>query len=273
MRKITIVVTIIIAALHLGFSQPNSFQTIRIKGSDTMRILLERLAEDYMKEHPRIAIFVEGGGTESGFEELIRNKIDICSASETIRPERVRSLAKSYNRIGVSTRVAKDALSVFINPQNPVRNLSMQQLESIFTGKIDNWKSVGGNDAAITVLIRPPNSGTFLFFNKHVLGGKSYSPTAKTMPTTMAITNAVLNDVNAIGYGGLAYGTNIIQCRVNQVLPSEQSVKDDRYPLVRYLYFYTIDTPQGHIKAFIDWVLKDGQKIVREVGYVPLWNE
>lgn len=238
-----------------------------------MRILLERLAEDYMKQYPRIAIFVEGGGTASGIKDLIRNKIDICTASRTIRPEEVHLLAQNFNRIGINTRVAKDALSVYINPQNPVCNLSMQQLEAIFTGKIRNWKAVGGNDEPITVLIRPPSSGTFLFFKEHVLGGKEYSLAARTEPTTMAIVNAVFKDVHAIGYGGLAYGTNVVHCKINRVEPSERSVIEDRYPLIRYLYFYTIDTPQGNIKAFIDWVLKEGQGIIREVGYVPLWSE
>jgi ABC-type phosphate transport system substrate-binding protein len=97
-------------------------QTISIKGSDTMRILVERLAEDYMKLHPKVAVFVEGGGSGLGIKDLIRNKIDICTASRTIRPEEVRMLAKNFNRIGVSTRVAKDALSVYLNPKNPIRN-------------------------------------------------------------------------------------------------------------------------------------------------------
>jgi len=182
-------------------------------------------------------------------------------------------LAKNFNRIGMNIRIAQDALSVYINPQNPLRDLSMKQLEDIFTGKIKNWESLGGNDAPISVLIRSPNSGTFLFFKEHVLNGKDYLPTAKTKSTTMAIINSVSKDINAIGYGGLAYGANVIHCKINHIAPSEQNVKNDSYPIIRYLYLYTIDMPRGHIKAFIDWILKDGQQIVREVGYIPLWSE
>jgi phosphate transport system substrate-binding protein len=273
MNKLVVVIVILASAWNLNLYRPDNPQTIHIKGSDTMRILVDRLAEEYMKQRPGIAVFVEGGGTALGIRDLIHNRIDICTASRTIRPEEVRQLASHFNRIGINTRVAKDALSVYINPENPVRNLSMQQLEGIFTGKIKNWQAVGGNNARIEVIIRSPNSGTFLFFKEHVMGGKRYTPIAKTEPTTMAIIKAVLEDVNAIGYGGLAYGANVIHCKINQIQPSEKNVSNNRYPIIRYLYFYTIDTPRGNIKAFIDWVLKDGQQIVREVGYIPLWNE
>jgi phosphate transport system substrate-binding protein len=89
----------------------------------------------------------------------------------------------------------------------------------------------------------------------------------------MAIVKEVSRDINAIGYGGLAYGRDVTHCKINNIAPSEENVKNDRYPLIRYLYFYTIDTPRGSTKAFIDWVLRDGQKVVREVGYIPLWYE
>jgi phosphate transport system substrate-binding protein len=273
MNRFLAFLLVIACVLHGGYSQSNDIRIIRVKGSDTMRILLDRLAEEYMKQHRGIIIFVEGGGSALGIRDLIRNRIDICTASRTIRPEEVRLLAKNFNRIGMNVRIAQDALSVYINPQNPLRDLSMKQLEDIFTGRIKNWSVVGGCDAPITVLIRSPNSGTFLFFKEHVLGGKNYSPTAKTKPTTMAIIKEVSKDINAIGYGGLAYGPNVIHCKINHITPSEQNVKNDRYPIIRYLYLYTIDTPRDHIKTFIDWILKDGQKIVREVGYIPLWSE
>jgi phosphate transport system substrate-binding protein len=260
-------------ALHGSYAQRDSSRIIRIKGSDTMRILVDRLAEEYMKTVPGIAIFVDGGGTALGIRDLTRNRIDICTASRTIRAEEVRLLAENFNRIGMKIRVAKDALSVYLNPQNPLRDLSMRQLSDIFTGKIKNWKAVGGDDAPIHLFIRSPNSGTFLFFKEHVLDGKDYSQEAKTKATTMAIINAVSEDVNGIGYGGLAYGAEVIHSKINQVAPSEQNVKNNRYPIIRYLYFYTIDTPQGHVKAFIDWVLRDGQRLVREVGYIPLWSQ
>jgi phosphate transport system substrate-binding protein len=273
MNRFLVFLIVIAGALQSGYSQPKETRIIRVKGSDTMRILLDRLAEEYMKEQSAVAIFVEGGGTALGIRDLIRNRIDICTASRTIRPEEVHLLANNFNRIGMNIRIAQDALSVYLNPQNPLRDLSMRQLADIFTGKINNWASLGGNDAPINVLIRSPNSGTFLFFKEHVLGGKDYSPEAKTKSTTTAITKEVKKDINAVGYGGLAYGPDVIHCKINHTEPSERNVKNGRYPIIRYLYLYTIDTPQGHIKTFIDWILKDGQHIVREVGYIPLWSE
>jgi phosphate transport system substrate-binding protein len=273
MNRFFIFLVVIAGLFHGSSSQLNNTRIIRVKGSDTMRILLDRLAEEYMKQQPGIIIFVEGGGSALGIRDLIRNRIDICTASRTIRPEEVRLLAKNFNRLGMNIRIAQDALSVYINPQNPLRDLSIKQLEDIFTGRIKNWSEVGGRDAPVTVLIRSPNSGTYLFFKEHVLGGESYAPRAQTKSTTTGIIEAVSKDIDAIGYGGLAYGPDVIHCKINHVAPSEQNVKNDRYPIIRYLNFYTIDTPRGHIKAFIDWVLKDGQQIVREVGYIPLWSQ
>jgi phosphate transport system substrate-binding protein len=271
MNKLIVVLIFFSGTLNCAFSQRSNHRTIRIKGSDTMLILVDRLAEEYMKQHSEVSIFTEGGGTASGIKALTRNKIDICTASRTIQPEEVRLLARNFNRIGMNTLVAKDALSVYVNPKNPLHDLTLKQLEAIFTGKIDNWKTVGGNNAAINVYIRPPNSGTFHFFRQHVLGGGDYSSKAKTKSTTMAIVKEVSRDINAIGYGGLAYGRDVTHCKINNIAPSEENVKNDRYPLIRYLYFYTIDTPRGSTKAFIDWVLRDGQKVVRDVGYIPLW--
>jgi phosphate transport system substrate-binding protein len=168
--------------------------------------------------------------------------------------------------------VAKDALSVYLNPENPVKELSLEQLRRIYSGEIINWRAVGGRDQPISVLIRPPNSGTHLYFREHVLGGAPYSDRAQIVATTDNMVDGVSASPEAIGYGGIAYGPDIIHCSIEGVKPSEENVRNDSYPIVRYLYLYTVDTPQGTTKDFIDWVLKEGQQTVRSVGYVPLWE-
>jgi len=247
-------------------------EIVRIKGSDTMLILATRWAEEYMKLNPNVSVYVDGGGTEKGVEALIKGKADICTASRPLRAQEARLLAEKYRNIGISHLVAKDALSVYLNPENPAQNLSMNQLKQIFAGEITNWSQVGGNSDPILVLIRSPNSGTYLYFKEHILEGGAYSPFAQVMPTTAAIVNAVSENREAIGYGGTAYGTNLIHCQINGIAPTEENVSNDSYPIIRYLYLYTTNTPRGEVKSFIDWVLKEGQKIVKEVGYIPLWE-
>ncbi|MBN2013166.1 phosphate ABC transporter substrate-binding protein [candidate division KSB1 bacterium] len=248
-------------------------KTIRIKGSDTMRILAERWAEEYMKIRPNIAVYAEGGGTVTGIRALITGDVDICAASRPLKADEVQQLAQKYDRLGVATLVAKDALSVYVNADNPVQDLSMIRLKQIFAGEIRTWDQLGGTPDSIIVLIRSPNSGTYLYFQEHVLRDENYSSHAQTLPSTMSIIRAVADDQHAIGYGGIAYDDpGIVHCRINSVAPSEDTVRDDTYPITRYLYFYTIDTPRGTPRRFIDWVLNDGQRIVREVGYIPLWD-
>ena len=247
-------------------------EIVRIKGSDTMLILATRWAEEYMKLNPNVSVYVDGGGTEKGVEALIKGKADICAASRPLRAQEARLLAEKYRNIGISHLVAKDALSVYINPENSVQNLKLTQLKQIFQGEITNWSQIGGSNDPILVLIRSPNSGTHLYFKKHVLDGESYSQFAQIMPTTSAVVKAVFENKKTIGYGGTAYGTDLIHCQINGIAPTEENVRNDSYPIIRYLYLYTTNTPRGDIKLFIDWVLKDGQKIVKEVGYIPLWE-
>lgn len=271
MEKLIKLILLIFMAGCAGTHQRQVY-VIRLKGSDTMLLLATRWAEEYMKEHPSVSVYAEGGGSALGFKSLIKGEIDIGAASRPIQANEARQLAEKYGKIGMGFWVAKDALSIYLNPENPIRNLSLAQLKAIFTGDISNWEQVGGNQQPIDVIIRSPNSGTYLYFKEHVLEGESYSSAAKTLSTTAAVVKAISERVGAIGYGGIAYGQNLIHCQINNVAPTEQNVRTDTYPIIRYLYLYTIDTPQGEVKSFIDWVLKDGQKVVRQVGYIPIWE-
>lgn len=225
-----------------------------------------------MKINRNISVYTEGGGSATGFQALIDGDIDISAASRTMRASEVRFLAQKQRKLGVAHLVAKDALSVYLHPENPVKNLSLEQLQKIFTGEIRNWSALGGIDTAIVVFIRPPNSGTFLYFREHILDNMPYWNQAVTRTTTNAIVKGVLDNPYAIGYGGTAYGAEVYHSRINGIAPTPENVKNDRYPLIRYLYLYTIDKPQGEVKRFIDWVLSEnGQSIVEKVGYFPLW--
>jgi phosphate transport system substrate-binding protein len=225
-----------------------------------------------MQLNKHVSLYTEGGGSATGFQALIDGKVDICAASRTMRAYEVRLLAEKQNKLGVAHLVAKDALSVYLNPANPITTLTLEQLQGIFKGEITNWQIISGIDTAITVLIRPPNSGTYLYFKEHILNDQPYTPSAYTRATTEAVVMGVLENTFAIGYGGTAYGPEVTHCKINGIEPTLENVKLDIYPLIRYLYLYTVDKPEGEVKQFIDWILSEsGQAIVAKVGYIPLW--
>jgi phosphate transport system substrate-binding protein len=246
---------------------------IRITGSDTMLRLTERWAEEFMRQHPGVTVTVEGGGTERGVRALVEGSTDFAAASRPIPPEAVARLAREYRSLGFSVLTARDALCFYTHMDNPVFTLSTEQLVGIFSGRITRWSEVGGEDAPIRVLSRDPNSGTHVYLEEHLLQGGTVTDQATVLPGTAAIVREVSRDVYAIGYGGLAYGENVYDLDVDGVAPFPENVRNGRYPISRYLYLYAIRSPEGVQKRFIDWVLgPEGQRIVQEVGYVPLYD-
>jgi len=266
----------LLALPFLGIT-PAKAENLTVKGSDTMVILGQRWAEDYMKKHPESSIQVTGGGSGTGISALINGTTDICQASRSMKDSEKAKLNARYKNPGVEISVAKDGLAVYVNAGNPVKALSMNQLRLIYTGKITNWKDVGGKDGKIIVYSRENSSGTYVFFKEHVLKNADYTPRAQTMQGTAAVVSAVSKEKNGIGYGGAAYAKGITVIAVKKddnsagVKPSLATVKDGSYPLSRALYFYLRDKPAGTAKAFIDYTLsKDGQAIVSKVGYFPI---
>ncbi len=176
--------------------------------------------------------------------------------------------------LGVRFLVAQDALTIFLNAANPVRDLSLEQLRGLFAGTITDWSEVGGSPGPVQVVVRPPSSGTHRFFRDHVLAGGQYANSATAVPTTRGVLAAVAADPGTIGYGGRAYRLEgVVQCSVDGVEPTRENVGRGRYALTRYLTFYTTQPPTGPVRTFIDWCLgEEGQRVVAAVGYVPLWS-
>ncbi len=261
------------AAAVIGYAG----NVVTIKGSDTIVILAQRWAEKYMGAHAGTTIQVTGGGSGVGISALINGTTDICSSSRPMKTSERDKLKQRFNSLGVETKVAKDGLSVYVNATNGVKELTLDQMKKIFTNEITNWNQVGGKDAKIVVYGRENSSGTYVYFRDFVLGGKDYSPLMQTLPGTAAVVNAVAKDPLAIGFGGAAYAKGINQILVKKdaasqaFAPTAENVKNNVYPITRYLYFYTRSAPTGSIKAFIDWVLSaEGQAIITEVGYFPV---
>lgn len=252
--------------------------TITVKGSDTMVILAQKWAEVYMSQHPDVKIQVTGGGTGTGFAALQNQQTDLCNASRKIRPKEVETCIKAFGRRPTEYKVALDGLSVYVHADNPIEELSVDQLEAIFTGRIQNWKELGGPDARIIVYSRENNSGTYEFFKEHVLKGKDFAAHAQTMPGTAAVLQAVSRERHGIGYGGAAYGVGAKHLRIRAkagapaIEPTEENVVNGSYPISRYLYIYVNPAlDKGPVAEYLRWIRSDaGQAVVKEVGYYPL---
>ncbi len=251
---------------------------ITVKGSDTLVILAQKWAEVYMGLHPDVKIQVSGGGSGVGFAALQNQSTDIADASRQIKPAEVLACVKAFGKKPTEYKVALDGLSVYVNDANPIKELSMEQLDGIFTGKITNWKDVGGNDGPITVYSRENSSGSYEFFKDHVLHNKDFAASAQTMPGTAALVQAVSKDKGGIGYGGAAYGGGTRAVGVKKdanspaIVPNEQTVVGGTYPIWRYLYNYVNPAlDKDEIAAYLKWIRSnEGQKIVKEQGYYPL---
>jgi len=273
MKKIFI--TLVVGLLAFGFMQKG--ETITVKGSDTMVILAQRWAEDYMAKHPETTVQVTGGGSGVGISALINGTTDICNASRPMKRSEKDKLKQRYNTLGVEIKAAKDGLSLYLNETNRVQELTLAQLKAIYTGKITNWKEVGGPDAKIILYGRENSSGTYVYFKDNVLDGDDYSSTVQSLPGTAAVVNAVAKDVHSIGYGGAAYGKGIKFLKVKKdensqaYEPTIENIKSGSYPITRYLYMYVRSKPTGAMKDYIDWILSPaGQEIVTKVGYFPV---
>ena len=265
-----LVMMIILSGCSTNVSNKN---IVAISGSDTMFELTSTLAEEYMKENPGFSVKVEGGGTAAGIRQLIKGEIDICTASRNLKPEEAKALADYYGSLGLVFLISKDALSIYLHPENSIQNITFKQLKNIYIGDIDNWKSVGGIDTLILPATRNPNSGTYLYFKDHVLDGEEYGENSVIIPTTREIVKFVEENVNAIGYGGMGYTGKIKHIKIDGVEPIEANVRNDTYPIIRYLHFFTTKSPKGEVKKFIDWVLSlAGQSVVRKAGFIFLWE-
>ena len=251
---------------------------ITVKGSDTLVILAQKWAEVYMGQKSGVKIQVTGGGTGTGFAALQNQQTDLCNASRKIKATEQANCIKAFGKRPTEYKVAMDGLSVYVNAANKVKELSIEQLEQIFTGKIRNWKELGGEDLPITVYSRENSSGTYEFFKEHVLKGKDFVASAQTMPGTAAVLQAVANDPKGIGYGGAAYGAGAKHLAIKKddaspaVEPSEATVLEGKYPISRYLFIYVNPAlDKGEVAAYLNWIRSDdGQKIVNDIGYFPL---
>lgn len=266
--------TLFVLVVFGCFMQSCNFQRTTIKGSDTVLPLSQKVAENYMKKHSSINVSVTGGGSGVGIAALLTGSTDIAQSSRKIKfMERQKITGRGL--LLKETIVAYDVLAIVVHPENSVSKLTREQLEDIFTGKIKNWREVGGADLNIVAYSRETSSGTYEFFKESVLANKNYLSGIMSLPATGAIIQSIGQTKGAIGYVGLAYLNKAVKSiavsydsGVSFTYPSEETAKNKTYPIVRPLYYYSTKEDM-EITHFIDYVLSpEGQKLVKDVGYI-----
>lgn len=282
-------ILLLISACVLAACSTSSTQTdgatsyIQNKGSDTIVNLALAWAEAYQAQRPNVRISVTGGGTGTGIAALMNGTVDLASASRKIKAEELQE-AKSKGIQPMEFVIARDAIAVVVNSENPVNELTLKQISDIYSGAITNWNQVGGEDRPIVKLSRETNSGTHVYFLETVLrlGDKEnktlFSADTLLLPSSEGIIAEVRDNPNAIGYDGLGYVPHDVKMIAiaeevggAYVLPSIASVNDKTYPIARDLYMYANGEPQGAVKEYLDWILsEEAQAIVAELGFVPV---
>lgn len=264
-------------------SSGSSSVYIQNKGSDTIVNLALAWAERYQTVQPNVRLSVTGGGSGTGITSLINGTVDIANASRAIKQEEIDA-AEANGIVPVEHVIARDAIAVIVNPENPVNELTLNQISQIYRGDITNWKEVGGEDRPIVRLSRETNSGTHVYFLEAVvrLGNKNdktiFTPLTLLLPSSEGIIAETRDNPNAIGYDGLGYVTSDVKVIAVSpgkdqpyVLPSIETVNNKTYPIARDLYMYSKEGANQAILDYLTWIFSpEAQKIVSDLGFVPV---
>ena len=267
-----------------GARQANK-TVIQNKGSDTMVNVAQVWAEEYQKLAPDVEVEVSGGGSGVGLAALTKGAVDIANASRDIKPEEIEQAAKNTGKTARGFIVGYDALAVYVHKDNPLTEISVEQLAQAFGegGSVTRWSQLGVKipgvaDDSIVLVSRQSSSGTYEFFREHVLAKRDFRMGSRDLNGSKEVVELVGNTLTAIGYSGMGYATPAVKklrlspkAGAPAVEPSVETVNNKTYPLARSLHVYTLGEPKGPVKQYIDWMMSaTGQKIVQEAGYVPI---
>jgi len=290
MTKATSLLSVLLAAFALSFAgcgkKASNAVTINQKGSDTLVQVAQAWSEAYKKVNPGAQVNVAGGGSGTGIAALINGTIDICDASREMKDTEKEEIKKKFGKDAYETVVGYDALAVYTNPANPLKEISIDELHDIYAegGTAENWEQIIPEfKGPIVRASRQNSSGTYEYFREAVCGkkpdGKTYNEFkqgASELTGSSEVVEFVAKTPTAIGYSGMGYKNNKVNWLgiskkkgEKTVLPGHDAAKDGTYPIARKLYLYTVGEPTGEVKKYIDWILsKDGQAIVEKEGFV-----
>lgn len=270
--KSLLVVAFLLGTALVAFAADE--KNLVINGSTTVLPFAQAAVEKFLADNPDVSVSLSGGGTGNGIKALSDKTIGIANASRFIKLEEVKT-AVANGVYPVPFAVALDCLLPMVHPSNPVNSLTTEQLKGIFSGKITNWKEVGGADGAIAVVGRDTSSGTYGTWQEMIMdaGEKTrVTPKAQSVASSGAMLSTVAGNKNAIGYDGIGYINDTVKALdVNGVKGSASSAKSGAFPLARYLFMFTDGFPKGATMDFINYILSDeGQKIVESTGFIKV---
>jgi len=253
----------IILFILFGVGCQRSKAGITVAGSTSVEPFAELLAEEYMSQHRESHIYVQGGGSTAGIEAAITRAANIGMSS--------RSLMGDENKLHAVT-IARDAIAIIVHPMNPIENLSLDQVRDVFSGKIENWKELGGRAHPIDVVTREEGSGTRESFQKFVMRKEDISLGALVQDSNGAVRQVISNDSSAIGYISLGLVNDQVKAiKISGVEPNLSNVDAGKYKLVRPFLFVFNGEPVGEAKSFLDFVLSPpAQKLLLKEGLVPV---
>ncbi|WFB35886.1 phosphate ABC transporter substrate-binding protein [Kiritimatiellota bacterium B12222] len=244
-----------------------------IKGSDTLGAkMVPQIAEAFKAENPDVTFEIAAEGSSTGVKAIITDTADLGMSSRDVKEQEIAD-AKSKGVDLQTIVVAKDAIAVIVNEKNPISKMSVEQVGALFTGKANNWVAVGGKPGSVSVYTRNTSSGTYKVFQTLAMNKADYGDQTQKMAGNEQIAAEVANNVNGVGYVGLAYidtpGVKVI--KVNGVTPNNKNVNNGTYVLARPLYYLSNGAPTGLAKKFVEFTLSaKGQKVVSDVHFVPV---
>ncbi|MEN6530279.1 MAG: phosphate ABC transporter substrate-binding protein [Anaerolineaceae bacterium] len=268
MRKFLVVIVLLTATVLSACGGTSASGSLSLAGSTTVQPLAEKLAESFMSTNPDVQIDVQGGGSSVGVKAAGEGTSDIGMASREIKQEELTQFPNLQVHV-----IARDGIAVVVHPDNPVSDLSLDQIRDIFSGKIVNWSEVGGADAAITVAAREEGSGTRDAFMEMVMGKDALIVDSAILQSSNGAIRTVVsttpNVIAFLSFGYLDESTKAVS--IGGAAATEENAASGVYPVVRPLNLLTNGAPEGLVKAFLDFVLSpEGQKMVREEGYIPV---
>jgi phosphate transport system substrate-binding protein len=304
MRVLAIVAVLLGSMLGARAADENKIVSI---GSDTMSHLMKNTAEAFKAKHPEVTVEIQDPGSSAGVGAMINGQSDLCPSSRSMKPEEYDKFAEAQGKgfKPIELRVALDGIVIYVHHDNPINQLSMEQIGRIFAenpaeditdskgktfkaigSKIKTWGEVDPNlpaewkNAKITLYSRNAASGTYAFFKEHALNSHDYDKAAQEMPGTSSVVNGVAKDKYAIGYGGIGYKTQDVKLVPVAAKTGEpavpatiETVVQKKYPISRALQIYVPKKPKGLLKEYLAFILsKEGQDIIgsEKVGFVPL---
>ena len=274
MKKViaTTLSLIVLAAAGLSAAPAGAQKNIVLDGSTTVGPIAKAFA-DYYKEKSGVGATISESGSGNGVKSLINGACDIANMSRFMKDSEFKTCV-GKGILPVAHVVAFDGLAVVVNPANKVSALTDAQIADIYTGKITNWKQLGGDDAEIVVISRDTNSGTYETFNELILRKKAVVKGAEYVGSNGQAKTRVASTKNAIAYVGLGFVDDTVKTlSVDGILPSAKTIVSGKYPIARPLFMFTNGYPKMG-SAVYDFVTlhltEEGREIVKDLGYIPV---